>query len=272
VVKNLDLPKEFRLFGADTQYEAAPLAEALSDQLGRDTGNTLTVWVSGSPADWELGSWSLAPVLERWGARGRVIRLAIDEEAVRQADPVTRRDLVLWSQRARVQLVSRAVGDEGTRLASVLGPRAALMWASSSKAAHSIGAEWAAVSEAPVVRGAASAEPELRPLIPSELLNERQREHIFEIGAELNGPVENFGERFKAHLRGRSASLARMFSSPCLELRYSDRYLYSPLTVRLLTEIVRAFADRNTKVVVQTMAARFGPPPRNAKWLHKDWS
>ncbi|TIY02705.1 MAG: hypothetical protein E5V22_17355 [Mesorhizobium sp.] len=73
-------------------------------------------------------------------------------------------------------------------------------------------------------------------------------------------------------MRARSTELAQVFSAPCLEIRYSDKYLFNPLSIRLLTEVVAAFSDYDTNVKVQTLAAKTGGGARTGPWLHRDWA
>jgi DEAD/DEAH box helicase domain-containing protein len=98
------------------------------------------------------------------------------------------------------------------------------------------------------------------------------RETIFELDAELDGPASGFGKRLKALMIGRNQTLATVFSEPCTELRYSDRYLFSPLVVRLVTELFAGFADANTALFVDTLIQRRdNRRPRIGKTLKDDW-
>ncbi|WP_189347414.1 MULTISPECIES: DEAD/DEAH box helicase [unclassified Mesorhizobium] len=270
--RSLDLPKRFRLFGPATEYESAPLPQALSDRLGDDASNTLVVFMSGPPAEWELETWQMAPVLERWGARGRGVQIAVDASALTATDAVTRRNVVLWAQRARVDIVARNEVDNDAWLAGVVSTRGLTAWASSSASAKAVGIGWGSVSDAPVVRGATALAAPRERLDVSALLSAGGSEAIFEIADELDGPAAGFGARLRALLRARSTELAQVFSAPCLEIRYSDKYLFNPLSIRLLTEVVAAFSDYDTNVKVQTLAAKTGGGARTGPWLHRDWA
>ncbi len=271
VAHKTGLPERFRLFGPATRYESAPLAEALSEELGRDGSAAAIVWAQGEPATWILDEWPLSRTLERWGGRGRTIWLATDAQALTRSDPVTRRSVVLWAERAKVKLTALSAHKGDNRLAAVVGSTSSVVWASSQSAANVIGAEWGTVSQAPVVKGPAG-KIEIGALLNHEqLLAERQREAIVEVDQELDGPVSGFGLRLKVMLRGRSEELHRVLSVPCLKIEYSDRYLFNPLSVRLLAELIRGFGDEHTEVVVRTLGARRGLPPHPGKRLHRDW-
>jgi hypothetical protein len=105
----------------------------------------------------------------------------------------------------------------------------------------------------------------------AELLAERVRETIFEIGGELDGPAAGFGTRLKALMIASNPALADVLSEPCLEIRYTDRYLFSPLVLRLLTELLRGLAGPATRLEIETLAQRRSPPRRGRGLLQDDW-
>jgi DEAD/DEAH box helicase domain-containing protein len=304
VIASLRLPAEHRLFGDETayepaplaitvvsrsnaerrsvrspaccaSYEPAPLAIALGERMTAMPQAELVVRLGGDPQAWELDHWPSTPLLERWGARGRRVHVEVPRQALMQADPVTRRSVALWAQRARVRMVELA-DDRGRTpdlLAAILDGSSNLVWGSSDPAATEVGTAWAATSAAPVVRGSLAGFPPLGVEVdPHDLLRERAREAIFEIEAELDGPVEGFGARLKGMLVARSRALAEAFALPCLELRYSDRYLFSPLTVRLAAEMLAGFADAGTSVEVATLAARKQGRAKNGRKISDDWA
>src|SRR3546814_1803353 len=91
-------------------------------------------------------------MIERLGARGRIVSIDLDAAAVRARDPVTRRELVLWAAAARVLLRDRGLGSTGPALAVVSDAAGARQWGSSDPAATMVGAGWGATSAAPIVR------------------------------------------------------------------------------------------------------------------------
>jgi DEAD/DEAH box helicase domain-containing protein len=157
-------------------------------------------------------------------------------------------------------------------LAAVNDNTGATVWATSSSKASLVGATWGADSEAPVVRGHIDRPYEaFQPVDTSALIDERVREAVLEISNELDGPVVGFGRRFKALLAAKSEELARVFSTPCSEIVYSDRYLFSPLTVRLVFELIGSFAERDTRVRIQTHGFRRDSRGDNPSRIEHDW-
>lgn len=252
VVEHLDLPPAHRLFGESSNYEAAPLVQALDRRLQFDPDARLTIFMSEDPDRWDLDAWPLSPMLARWGSRGRGATIAVDPDALAAADAVTRRRFVRWAASVNAQVIATAPPIVGA-LATVQAAGITTVWASAEAAAAAVGPSWASVSSAPIVRGVHSTSPaDSIPVDMDALLRERVRESILEIGDELDGPVSGFGARFKALLDSRP-DLAAIFADPCLELFYSDRYVTSPLVVRLLAEAVRALAGPSTRIAVRAV-------------------
>jgi ATP-dependent helicase YprA (DUF1998 family) len=271
IVGRLELPAPARLFGPDTVYEPAPLPHALGDRLGADGEAQLVVRLAGDPDEWDFEAWPLSPVLERWGARGREPVLLVDGRRLSAADAVTRRQFVLWANRARVAVHDAPAPPAPPWLALVSDRKGVTAWASSAESASEIGPGWAAASQAPLVKGPWLAPVGARRLELTELLATGGRESLIEIGAELDGVAGGFGQRLKALVAAHSPELADVFSAPLRALSYSDRYLFSPLSVRLLVELVGAFADENTEVRIRTLAAKNDFRPRPGSWVHTDW-
>lgn len=258
-IERIDLPVEHRVFGDASEYEAAPLATALADAMNRSTTATLAVALDGQPAAWDIEQWPARPMIERLGARGRSVSIDIDAAAVRESDPVTRREIVLWAAAARVGLRDRGPGSVEQALAAVSDAAGAIRWGSSDPAATTVGAGWGATSAAPIVRARYVATPDELPTIDGrELLSEGVREAIFDLGTELDGTAGGFGARLKAEVVSRSPEIARTLSGAAVRLRYEDRYLFTPLMARLLSELVAAFGDGSTIVEVRTLAERHG--------------
>jgi DEAD/DEAH box helicase domain-containing protein len=271
VVGRLELPTAAQLFGPTSVYEPAPLAEALAGRLSADSDARLTVRLSGDPGDWDLDAWPLSPVLERWGARGRESVLLVDGERLSDADAVTRRQFVLWANRARVSVCDERSPPGVPWLALVSDRKGVTAWTSAAESAAEIGPGWAAASQAPLVKGPWPGPAGTVPLDLPRLLATGGRESLIEIGTELDGVVAGFGKRLKALLAAHSRELARVFAAPLRSLAYSDRYLFSPLSVRLLIELVAGFADENTQVLIRTLAAKNDFRTRPGSWLYTDW-
>jgi DEAD/DEAH box helicase domain-containing protein len=266
------LPEPHRLFGDATAYEAAPLADALNERMSSDPTIELSVVLHGRPLEWDFDAWPMAPIVERWGARGRAVSVSVDAGVVAGADAVTRRRIALWIERARADLRNISTAERDLLAVTNSGDRATA-WRSLDPAAYGISAIWASTSTAPVVRGQIElAGQAVVPIDSRSLLVERVRESIFEMDHEIDGPASGFGQRLRRAMMMRNEALATVFGEPCLELTYSDRYLFSPLVARLVTEFLVGFANPETVINVDTLIQRRdGRRPRAGRTLRDDW-
>lgn len=273
VLSQVSIPEQHRLFGLHTVYESAALADALNEWMATNPAAKLRVMLHGDPSEWDLERWPAAPVLQRWGARGRDVSVEVNEAALHQADAVTRRRVALWLERSRASLWSMGLENENI-LAIVMDDRRTTAWRSLDRSAYSIGLNWASTTDAPIVRGSLeTVTASVENIDPHMLLAERIRESIFEVGAELDGPIEGFGKRLKALIAGRNETLADVLSEPCIEIRYSDRYLFSPLVVRMAFELLDGFSDQNTEIVVDTLLQRRDRRPLpSGRTVKNDWA
>lgn len=271
-VARLALPAEAKLFGDGTVYEPAPLAEAVSIELANDDATRIVLPMTGHPGEWELKDWPMTPILERWSARGRSAVVLVDAETLRRADAVTRRQFVLWAQRARVAV--RGFGESGPPnwLVAVAGTSGAVAWATTAESAREIDTGWAAASEAPVVRGSVGLPAEGAEVDFDRLLAIGGREALVEIGAEVDGPATGFGARLRAALVAHSSELGDVLKGRFVSLSYSDRYLFSPLAVRLVTELVAGFVNAETSVTITTLSARTTGRAHASRVMSADWA
>ena len=263
----LHRPTNSRFFGMSRS-----LADAVSVGLRRNGNGWIVIPLRGVPAEWELDTWPITPVFERLGARDRQATVLVDADELVASDAVTRRQFVLWAQRARVVVRDCGPANVPDWLVSVVGGGETLAWTSAAKGAREIGDRWAAASEAPVVRGPIEA-PAVGAVLDLEtLLRSNAHEALVEIGPELDGPATGFGIRLRAALSKHSPELGRILEGRLLSLSYSDRYLFSPLTVRLVAELVAGFGATDANVSVTTLNARTTGRPHDGRSLHSDWS
>ena len=150
-----------------------------------------------------------------------------------------------------------------------------LVWASSNKNAWIAKEAWGGSGKEMLLRGPVHRQIVSRPINPSTFLIEPERMAFMEVNSQLNGRIEDFGSAFWQLMEKRSPSLQlrTKAKSPLLEIEYSDRYLNSPLPVRLFREVlVKApGVDAGTVVKLTTadmMSNTYGSSPNLFK---HDW-
>ena len=173
---------------------------------------------------------------------------------------------------------------DGWLLAEAIGPETE-RWAGDNPSALHFDTEWGqienlllavTVPKAPALNATPLSADSIRPAV--EVLGDRE----FEVDRELDGKIKTFGKRFWNFLaREHGPSRALLDSSdPIKVVRYQDRYLFSPLSVRLLLDVVKALRDRigearwsKPVMEIETLASKYHSNLRGKapKFLWDDW-
>lgn len=270
-IKRLKLPDAHKVFGETTQFEPSPIHVALGEHLDVVGNGELTAWVSGDPDTWSLDDWKMGALFSRSKRRGRKSTLILEASAIARADPVTKRGLALWAREVGVGLATSASANPSNILAAITTLNQTMAWASTSADTLLPGAGWASASSAPIVRGTTVDLPKWQVLDEAALFKAAKNEAVIDIKAELDGPAQHFGARLKSLVARQSSELAAILAVPCLEFVYSDRYLFNPLTVRIVASMAAAFCDQKTKVAVRTASQRVDRQTRPGRFVHDDW-
>jgi hypothetical protein len=191
-----------------------------------------------------------------WGPRQVPIRFIVRSDAIHSADITTRQSLARLVQRAHTaELVEWIDGViAATPLAAQLGDTANLVWASRDRLAGESGAEWGRSSTAPVVRGPIDGPVFGKTINLSELMTPSPEAAIVEIAGDADGTAAGFGMRLRRALELQSGDLLqRANDGKLVEVVYTDRYIFSPLSALLAAELIGAFARRSdAKIIVRT--------------------
>ncbi|MBJ6127394.1 DEAD/DEAH box helicase [Microvirga splendida] len=269
----LDLPPRFRVF-AQTTAEPRTAAEAIRAGLG--TG-PLTLFLGGDVTEWDPAAWAGRRLLDRAIAAGVQVRLAAPTAYLAALTLSQRLGLRALALRQGVSVhrmpKTARQGDLYLLAAAGHGERSRL-WAVASETAQSLGPDWGATSQDPLVRGEAPL-PEIGPAFDPAELSPPVGEDVrrIEIGTELNGPVTGYGKAFWTLVEAAmpEVRVLRRRGAPA-EVVYSDRYLFSPLPLRLLTEALKA-GPGGLKGSMVTVRTQDGAPikDRIARDILDDW-
>lgn len=240
-----------RVTAPKTHDQAGPNAYLVSDALDAldravTTGAyTVRLRVEGDLDLEGLASWGAAARVRRWSGLGRVVVLSISREVLGELDGASRLGLRdrLHEWGARLEEGSGALLENGARvLAEAEGAADALIVATRDMSAFDGNQRWARVGEAPLV---AFRNPEslLTGLSVSiDRLQPPLGATVQAITDQLNGDLARFGKRTAELLRGRLQAAGAPDDQQIIALSYSDRYLSSPLVVRLALETFKELA------------------------------
>ena len=248
------VPAADQVFGPTTVFEPSALGSACLLRLQRSGVGELRIYIDGDAKDSALDpTWDLWRFLVRWQTQGIPVRVIGTKRLLQGLDWQERNALANHLDATGLELrqVDEPIRAEGRFLAmEVSGGTQSTRWAVSNAAMLLPGDDWGNSNESgdavrvddetplALAPGHVVAADSLRSPIPGTYV-------AVNVGSALNGPIGSFGQRL-FQLVGRAApSLTERFGQePGLKsVLYSDRYLRSPLSVRMLGEVLRHLAS-----------------------------
>jgi DEAD/DEAH box helicase domain-containing protein len=279
LIPQLGLPSNLAAFGPQTHAEIAPLADALVREMERHSDAELVLWLQGNPDDWDLDKWVGLRVAKRFAERDRDVRILVEKCALDTVDQAGRIELygLAVSARCRLErtLATESVGGQRI-LACVASPSESQAWATADHDAHSANADWAITEHSILVRGEwSSAGLATTAIDPSEFLIRPEKTAVVKVMREFDGDIARFAEKFWQLVGRQAAAVGRRISSsvPLRQVSYSDRYLVSPLPVRLTGEVLAKVPgfDASTRVRLETIDYLTSRASQSPFYLQHDW-
>ena len=279
VLPRLQLAAEHQVFGPATRPEYRRLSESLDQHMFAAPDATLRLFLFGPAAAWDLVEWPARSLLETWGRKGRTVELVAEAETIATLSSGQRLALTRLLERSRGHLLaSKAPPKPEQVIASISSGCGHRLWAVTDPAAAVINESWGTSASGPVVL-AHSDEPicaDAQAVPLEHLLADRgDTASVLGILADFNGPIEEFGLKFWGAVLSCKPEIGQLVrSGPTTEVIYQDRYLFSPLMLRLLGEILRPLTSggESTPLRIRTLSGRqtssMGAPYR----LWNDWS
>jgi len=282
-LNGLSLPEELQYFGAGTRMEFEPIATAIAREVG--PGDTIRLHLDGPRDQWALEEWPLRRHILRWTDDGIPVEVVIPGD-MDQLDSSVRGLLATWAEAGGVRLLKGSPGlpeSPPAPLAEVSGKGRTVRFAASDPEAQVPGPEWGAVEGlAQVVRGRKNEDSleSLESISPASL-RAAPPGTVAEltITHQLDGPVEDFGDRFWREILSISPDLeARLRDGePIKAVTYEDRYVRSPLVVRLLAGVVRALEHSGVRLRGTIVKVLTTPPTGRRRrgrqqWIWEDWA
>jgi ATP-dependent helicase YprA (DUF1998 family) len=242
VLPRLHVPEADRRLGNGATVELEPLEDVITALASRSAKAALTIWLPGNIWELDIARWPAVPLARRLALHGVGVRFVLTGTDV-PADQDKRMRLLSLLQTTGAELASaRPLGiASGFRPLAHLSSGPGMLWAvrDTGDGAGDLENPWR--PGANVLRCASSA-PDASPIALSALALRSDPSLVqVDISSEIDGALNGFGERFWTQIHGKTpliADLAR--AEPLQTIGYTDRYLKSPLVVRLIYEILKA--------------------------------
>ena len=286
LVDALRLPPELQVFGADTRMEYEALPVAIQREIQRMRAHRVDLFLSGVPSKWDIEEWPLREDLLRWSSESQKIRIYADAVSLDSLPAAVANPFASLIEATNIEvyavenLAMSLVPQE--LIAKVHhGTGSVSMWATTQVMARTPGDCWGTgvdCSQTVRVHVNTPAEPVTGSLVSAPSLRRHVPGTLVEVAitTEFDSKIGSFGQKFWEVLRARMPKLDLRLSSssPLTRIRYTDRYLKSPLTVRLLHEVLMGLQPdlwvERVKIEVETaLLNRSGR--RGPRYLEDDW-
>lgn len=268
-----DLPAEDRI------HAEARLSRSVLDELaaGVDRGaRDVFLWIDGQAEIASLAEPEFSRFLRRLGERGAKLRLIVDPVWLESLDAAARLGLRDAAKMLGLDLRKgkRPTFDNGAgTLAMAIGKDLSEAWASRDNLAAIPGEGWGRGQNAPVVRLPAG-QPPLAPSIELDSLLPPSGTCFIEVKDEFDGPLAEFGKAFKTGIVPAVRDLVP--NASLTAIGYNDRYLRSPLTLRLMVDALAAIRDAlaspDLAVPLSIMTHPHKPNERQPYLFSHDWA
>lgn len=282
----LVLPEELRVFGDETRLETTTLREAILTEMNRTGVQRVRVHLPGPAEDWIFSDWPLWRHMVTWASAGISVRIVL---------PRSGSESMPWDEINPLvdRLVATGIGvelsdGEGVRVdglwlaVEVGGEHRSVRWAASDPHGLVANDSWGGVEGGVrYVRGESRvALPSVAKEVAPEALRKGApgtfREVMFR--SELDGVLANIGGAFWNRIASVTSGLKERFEQgPSLaSVQYTDRYICSPLTGRIVYEVLRGLRGRPGGIVdtTQISLATMGGVKRDARasmFIKHDW-
>ena len=280
-LRGFQVPDDLKIFGPDTAAEFEPLEIALRRELTK--GDHVRLYLGGDPTDWELETWPLRRAIGRWAEDGTGVDLLLDHRCLEGLNPESRSRLAAWSDLQGVRVLRISASDlttgGGQLLAEVGSAGAHVRFAVPQQATLAPGSEWGETGGVVQVlkyegKGPLPTFRREGTSLSGADLRAAPAGTVAEVGInrELEVPIGEFGRRFWDLVLGSAPDLKARIEKGVHKVTYSDRYVRSPLTLRLLIESVRELsrrgANKQPELQILTTSAS---TTRNPHWVWDSW-
>ena len=258
-IHQLTLPDELKLLGDNSSYMVETLWLEIRQAAARGA-TQLHIFLQGSASEWELGASSMIENVHRWNALYNEVVLVINSKEKNKLPEIVKEDLWVLNRLgieiSCVDITKMIVKNSGCIFAQIISNNQTKTLACSNSDLAIPNKNWMNSEEIIFVYAddypfIALSEPledyDLKPPVGSGDVE-------VEILDQCNGGLSQFAEKFWEVLSIEHNSLQEHFNTgdKLLRVHYSDRYLYSPWTVILITILIAGLK--------KTMQSNWGHP------------
>jgi hypothetical protein len=283
-LSKLKLPVELQFFGAASRVESATLAEAILRESDAPDTRTVRLFAAGEADKWDFAASAIRYLAYRLLSLARSAEVIVPKVVLERLSEEDRYSLAALADHPKSSVRTfDAAPSAGSAvvIAEVERAGGTVGWACEDQSALVASTAWGSTTDpliqGPIQRSAAySGALSACALRPTRAdLSDRE----ISIHHQLDGPIHSFGDRFWTLLRREHAATDALLrgTSRVASIAYSDRYLFTPLSIALLAQI---FAElRQIKgehygcpeLLIKTMSVRKEGQPSVGARVFSDW-
>ena len=281
------LPSELCYFGNASQIEIEGIVTAVLRESGKPNAGLTRLYIGGDPEEADIASSQLRLLSYRLVALSRPVQIVISQKTF---DGLTEADRFCLASIADHPQVTVAVAiklpNAGTVaiIADVVRDQSQVAWATADLGATVPNAKWGTSSAALVNGRCPVSVAAYRVLLAGEIRPKSgdtgDREIV--VHREFDGSLKEFGKKFWTTILSQHAGTAQVLDNKAEKLatiEYSDRYLFTPLAVALLIEVVACLRQalgqarcEGVLVSIVTTGVRGSGDNRAYGTVYADWT
>ena len=265
----LQLPEAMRVFGPDTTILGLPLIEWLDRRRRTGTLAAVRLYLHGSPSEWELAAWPVVEHFTRLKESGIELELVIESRILvsRSMDLAQRLDLHRLATHASLgEVPDLPRADDAPIVAMVKNANGNTAIAAHDDKDAIPSLQWGRGTKVVLVQGPSPDLPAPKTLASSRLVElSSGNARLIRLGVRLDGRVASFGCTFWKLLAEEAPLMVAAIRTHKIQtVTYTDRYLLTPLALRLMFEVVRRM-PRSEEMNLFVSTARIFSPERQ-RW------
>jgi DEAD/DEAH box helicase domain-containing protein len=281
----LDVPAQYKAFGADTKFESQIVVQGLLGKL-RNVG-IKTVSVTLSDGKWDLCSWPIWRHLTSLkDSNTRIqIKILLTESAFKSMSWNDVHSLLAMAEGRNMKVMqvsdSSLKAGQGFFAAEIEFDNGQFSrWAVFDSSSLVPSESWGdTAGKQPVVREDSSNAfyvESTKQILLSDWASFRPNQcSLIMLRKEMDGAVAKCGMKFWERLTEVSPVLSQLLASSLLvEIKYSDRYLKAPLPTRILYEVLKKFqqfGSSTPKVRLNVLTAAVNRPQQPSRHVYSNW-
>lgn len=245
-LNQIQLPENLSFFGQNSKPVSKKLPEAIWQALGSQEGRHIRLVAGGELSHWDVGPSPLRELAYRLAGQGVEVEILIPEYVLDALHDTDRYLLASLADHPGVSIVTTVTSPRcgaGWLAAETIG-LSSTRWAYSTSAGLVFGPTWS-FTDSPII-STDQGHPlvELGPRLEAHQIrppNFQQSDCEIKLKNELDGPLQGFGWRLWKKVSQEHSVVGELLDSAdedLISFRYSDRYLFTPLSVALLTDLV----------------------------------